>query len=199
VKELFSAFGSAVFVPLVSLVIPGLVAISSWFVLLDRSERIREVVRPNHTETAFVLMLASIFVGTIIDDLGMRIESYWLDRQRDARTKGLHFEEWWAYLRTPFTVEPSGRRHLRNLVARLKFELGVPVGLVFATPGLWLNQSTHYLPAILITSLASCLFVYLLLEAASTHEVLGHLRHELLQQAAAAECSPKKEARAVNG
>jgi hypothetical protein len=199
VKELFSAFGSAVFFPLVSLVLPGLIATSSWFVLLARSERVHELIRQNHTETAFVLMLISIFVGTIIDDLGMRIESYWLDRQRDARTKGLHFEEWWAYLRTPFPVEPSGRRHLRNLVARLKFELGVPVGIVFAVPGLWLNQAAHYLPAVLITSLAFCLLAYLLLEAASTHDVLGTLRHELLRQVTDAEFSLKKEVRAVNG
>ena len=59
-------------------------------------------------QTAFVLMLLSIFVGTIIDDLGMKVESCWLDRQREAKTKGLHFAEWWAYLRKPFEIEPSG-------------------------------------------------------------------------------------------
>jgi hypothetical protein len=36
-KELFSAFSSAVFFPLVSLVLPGLTAISSWYVLIMRS------------------------------------------------------------------------------------------------------------------------------------------------------------------
>lgn len=76
-----------------------------------------------------------------IDDLGMRIESCWFDRQCDARTKGLYFAEW-AYLRKPFVIEPSGRRHLRNLVTRLKFELGVPVALVVALPGLWFNSVT---------------------------------------------------------
>src|SRR5262245_24624736 len=124
-KDLFSALSAAVSYPLVSLVLPGLTAISTWFLLLMRSAGFRLMVEKNHSETALVLLLVSIFAGTIIDDLGMRIESYWLDRQRDARTKGLHFGEWWAYLRTPFGVEPSGRRHLRNLVARLKFELGI--------------------------------------------------------------------------
>jgi hypothetical protein len=33
-KELFSAFSAAVFYPLVSLAMPGLAAISGWFVLL---------------------------------------------------------------------------------------------------------------------------------------------------------------------
>ena len=64
----------------------------------------------NHTETAFLLMLLSIFVGTVIDDLGTRLESAWLDRARNIRTSGVHREEWWAYLRKPFDVEPSGRR-----------------------------------------------------------------------------------------
>jgi hypothetical protein len=181
-KELFSAFGSAVFFQLVSLVLPGLTAMSAWFILMLRSAQVREIIGRNHTETAFVLMLVSIFAGTVIDDIGMRIESRWLDHQRDARTKGLHFEEWWAYLRKPFETEPSGRRHLRNLVARLKFELGVPVALVLTLPGVWLNETIRYWPAVLTTAGAVCLCVYLLLEAGATHEVLGALRHELLKE-----------------
>src|SRR5262245_47788737 len=127
-KELFSAFSAAVFYPLVSLVMPGLSAISGWYLLLMTQSSFRSLVGRNHTETAFVLMLLSIFVGTVIDDLGARMEHIWLDRARNRRTGGAHREEWWAYLRKPFEIEPSGRRHLRKLVARLKFELGVPLG-----------------------------------------------------------------------
>jgi hypothetical protein len=198
-KELFSAFGSAVFFPLISLVLPGLTVLSSWYVLLMRSADFRELIRQNHSETAFVLMLLSIFVGTVVDDLGMRVESIWFDRKRDARTKGLHFEEWWAYLRKPFALEPSGRRHLRNLVARLKFELGVPVALVLALPGVWLNPMTRYWPAVLMSAGAVCLMAYLLLEAAATHEALGLLRHELLKQSEVSEFPATKDVRAVNG
>jgi hypothetical protein len=198
-KELFAAFGSAVFSPLVSLVLPGATAISAWFVLILRSAQLRELAGNNHTETAFVLMLASIFAGIVIDDIGMRIESKWLDHQRDARTKGLHFEEWWAYLRKPFEIEPSGRRHLRNLVARLKFELGVPVALALTLPGIWLNASTRYWPAVLMTAATVCLCLYLLLEAAATHEVLGLLRHELLKEIEASVPSAKKSFRTVSG
>src|SRR5262249_49360536 len=89
-------------------------------------------------ETTFVLLLIAIFAGTVIDDLGMRIESRWLDEHRERRTGGLHGEEWWAYLRKPFPTEPSGRRHLRRLVARLKFGLGGPVGVLATAPALWL-------------------------------------------------------------
>lgn len=182
-KELFSAFGAAVFYPLVSLVLPGLTALSAWFVYFTRWPGFKSLVSRNHTETAFALMLLAIFVGTVIDDVGMRIESTWLDQKREKRTSGRHSAEWWAYLRKPFEVEPSGRRHLRKLVARLKFELGVPIGLALAIPAIWLNPIMLYRWAFLASGIALCLFSYLFLEAAATHEVLGNLRHELLKEA----------------
>jgi hypothetical protein len=56
-NELFSAFSAAVFYPLVSLAMPGLAAISGWFVLLATKPGFRALVDRNHTETAFRLML----------------------------------------------------------------------------------------------------------------------------------------------
>lgn len=170
------------FFPLLSLVLPGLTAISAWFVCLMTSTGFRLLASRNHTETTFVMMLLSIFVGTVIDDLGIRIETLWLDRKRNRRTGGVHADEWWGYLCKPFNVEPSGRRHLRRLVARLKFELGVPIGLAFSSPAIWLNSSITYRWAVAATALAFCLCVYLLMEAAMTHDVLGRLRHELLKE-----------------
>ena len=181
-KELFSSLSATVFYPLVSLVLPGLTAISAWFVLFAQRPPLRELVHKNHTETAFVVMLIAIFAGTVIDDLGTRIESGWLDAGRQRRTGGLHGEEWWAYLRKPFATEPSGRRHVRRLVARLKFELGVPLGAVVTAPALWLNPTLSGPWAALVTALAVCLSAYLLVEAAATHDVLGKLRHELLKE-----------------
>jgi hypothetical protein len=197
VKELFSAFSAAVFYPLVSLALPGLTAVLGWFLYFMDHAAFRTMVSQSHTETAFALMLMSIFVGTIIDDLGTRLESAWLDRCRNKRTNGTHEAEWWAYLRQPFDVEPSGRRHLRKLVARLKFELGVPIGLAFTAPALWLNPLASERGAIIATILCGILFAYLLLEAAATHEVLGELRHELLQEAAGQyRLTPRKPAQA---
>src|SRR5262245_13827944 len=92
-KELFSSLTATVFYRLVSLVLPGLTASSAWFVFFAQRPPLRELVHRNHTETAFVLMLIAIFVGTVIDDLGMRIESGWLDAVRERQTGGLHGEE----------------------------------------------------------------------------------------------------------
>jgi hypothetical protein len=181
-KELFSAFSAAVFYPLVALVLPGLTAISGWYVLLAQGTVVKGVVTRNHTETAFVLMLLAIFVGTVIDDLGMRIETLWLDPGRERRTNGDHSAEWWAYLRKPFAIEPSGRRHLRRLVARLKFELGVPIGFAITLPSLWINSTVPYRSAFIVSLLGMCLSLYLLWESTATHDILGRLRHELLKE-----------------
>lgn len=181
-KELFSAFSAAVFYPLVALVLPGLTAISGWFLYLGEQAPLGGIVSRNHTETAFVLMLLAIFVGTVIDDIGMRIETIWLDSRRERRTGGHHSKEWWGYLRKPFSIEPSGRRHLRRLVARLKFELGVPVGFLVTGPAVWLNHVVGPQMALIVCAIGVIVCSYLLFEAAATHEVLGQLRHELLKE-----------------
>jgi hypothetical protein len=134
------------------------------------------VVSHNHTETAFALMLAFIFLGIVIDDIGMRIESLWLDRRVASTTRN-----GWAYLRKLFAIEPFGRRHLRYPVARLKFELGVPVGFAITALALWLNQSITFGQRAAVSIIGLCLFAYLLFEADSTHDELGVLRHELLR------------------
>jgi hypothetical protein len=198
-KELFSAFSAAVFYPLVSLVMPGLAAISGWHLLLTTQHSFRSLVGRNHTETAFVLMLLSIFVGTVIDDLGTRLESAWLDRARNARTRGVHREEWWAYLRKPFDVEPSGRRHLRKLVARLKFELGVPLGVTITLPAIWMNPSFPGATASVATIGGTVLSIYLLMEAKATHNVLGELRHELLKDGAIISFPTRKTIQSIQG
>jgi len=197
-KELFSTLHANVFNGLVSLVLPGLTAISTWFLWLMKAERLREMAARNHAETALVLMLLSIFCGLIVDDIGIRVETLWLDKRREARTNGLHFEEWWRYLRTPFEAEPSGRRHLRTLVSRLKFELGVPVALLIALPALWLNSAISIQLAAAATVVAAALTIYLLFEANTTHEVLGILRHELLFELQVQLVPGKKKVRAVS-
>jgi hypothetical protein len=64
-KELFSSLSATVFYPLVSLVLPGLTAISAWFVFFAQRPSLDGLVTRNHTETAFVLMLLAIFVGKL--------------------------------------------------------------------------------------------------------------------------------------
>jgi hypothetical protein len=180
-KELFSVFGAEVFRPLVTLVVPGALAASSWFVVLvERSANIRHLVAGNHVETALLLLLATLSLGLVIDDIGTRVEVGILDRRLDKETSGRHTKDWQAYLCCVFPPELVGRGYVRTLVLRLKFELGAAIGTVFGALGLAFTQMpcTYFISVFL---LAVALVTYLgILEAPATHRVLSRTRSVLL-------------------
>ena len=179
--DLFAAFSNEVFRPIVTLVLPGGVGISSWFIACLQNDRFRALVSANHAEAALVLVMSALFVGLLIEDLGVRLERSVFDRIRDSRwlMNGKLDEEWWAYLRLAFKTEPGGRRHIRTVVMNFKFELGSAIGLVISAYGLTRLQMNHELFKSLI-ALSLGLALYLGLEAWSTHGVLAKLRHELV-------------------
>src|SRR5882672_3812996 len=127
----FSAFTSEVFRPLVTLLIPGASAISTWFVgLVWQFHDLQTLVHNNHAEVGLVLVLAMTFVGLVIEDMGARVETQW-DARTDKRN-GSHVDDWYAYLRTAFKADSIGRRYVRTLVLRLKFELGIAFAMLSA-------------------------------------------------------------------
>src|SRR6266478_1564461 len=135
-KELFAAFNTDFFRALTTLIIPGAIAVSTWSVQLVLTfDPLKNLVKQNHVETAFVLFIVVVFIGLVIEDIGSRIESF-LDSRADRDTQGEHTKEWYDYLRTVFICEPIGRRYIRTLVTRLKFELGTAIGILIADSGL---------------------------------------------------------------
>jgi hypothetical protein len=125
----FSAFTSEVFRPLVTLIIPGAVGISTWFVaLLWSFPSLRSLVYQNHAEVGLVLLLAMTFAGLFFEDMGAHVETR-LDKWRNSQN-GRHVDNWYTYLRTCFKADPIGRRYVRTLVLRLKFELGIAGAMV---------------------------------------------------------------------
>jgi hypothetical protein len=86
----FSAFTGEVFRPIATLLIPGAIGITTWFVaLLWHFATLKRLVSHNHTDTAFVMMLAMIFAGLVFGDFGTHCES-WLDGRADGKGKNLH-------------------------------------------------------------------------------------------------------------
>jgi hypothetical protein len=179
----FSAFTSEVFRPLVTLLIPGAIAISTWFVaLLWHFQDLRNLVFNNHAEVGIVLVLAMTFAGLILEDMGARVETLFdARRQRQGRKQ---FDDWYAYLRTAFKADPIGRRYVRTLVLRLKFELGIAFAMLSAGAGLlWLWSMGLSCKAVLITELLCMLFTaWGFLEGWSTHDTLAKNRANLLQE-----------------
>jgi fucose permease len=135
----FAAFQSEIFRPLVTLLIPGALAISSWLVALSwKFPGLKAAMMAHATETYWVLFFAITALGILIEDCGARIELHF-DKLANEKTKGKHDEEWKEYLRTAFVADPIGRGYARSLVLRLKFQLGVLLGSIVAALGLiWL-------------------------------------------------------------
>lgn len=183
-KEIFSAFGSEVFRPLATIVIPGAMAISAWFVvLLQRFPSFRNLAEANHTETALLLALASIASGLLVEDIGSRIESRWFDKKLVKQPDFTHHDdEWDQYLRLTFGIEPVGQRYLRTILLRFKFEVGTAIALLLACPGLFLTTIVVWW-TLLWFSVCVALAWVLLFEAQCSHQLLSEVRHEILKGA----------------
>jgi len=123
-----------------------------------------------------------IFAGLVFEDAGSHLES-WLDNRADA-VNGVHIKHWHDYLRTAFCADPIGRRYIRTLVLKLKFEVGVAFAMVSAGLGvLWLGWFGLNCRTVLGTATVCSLFLaWGLYEACKTHEALGTARAELLKE-----------------
>jgi hypothetical protein len=181
-KEIFSAFGSEVFRPLVTLVLPGALAASSWVVAcLWRFDSLRSLADANRAESAAVVTALALALGLICEDLGSHIEDAWLDKRTDERGDAkLHEDVWFRYLRQSFKIEPVGHRYLRSIVLRLKFELGCAVGCGFAGVGVWVTPA-NWDRTLALTLIGVGLIVFFLFEARCSHRLLRELRQELLE------------------
>jgi len=160
-KELFAAFNTDFF----------------------RALGLRSLVSSNHVETAFVFFVIISFVGLMLEDIGSRIESILDDRAQ--KTPGSdHMETWYSYLRIAFDSEPIGRRYIKTLVTRLKFELGSSVALILADAGFFFLTDWLSCRAAL-GGIMGCviLAVYLgVIEAPSSHHLLARARSEMMKE-----------------
>ena len=179
----FSAFQSEVFRPLVTLLIPGALGISSWTIaLLWKYPALKELITQNHTETAWVLVLIVTAVGVVIEDFGARIETAFDSAANKIHTD--HLDNWYAYLRTSFVADPIGRRYVRSLVLRLKFELGTVFGSVLAAGGLVWLACLGMKGSTFVTLILFCFILagWECFEAKATHGALANCRRELLKE-----------------
>ena len=185
-KELFAAFNTDFFRALTTLIIPGAIAVSTWTIQLVLTFKpLRNAVEQNHVETAFMVFIAAVFIGLVIEDVGARIENF-LDGRADDRTQGRHRQEWYEYLKTAFVCEPIGRRYIRTLVTRLKFELGTAIGIVIADSGLlalWVAGFSSCRLTLIVLLLSLVVASYLaFLEAPASHRLLATARTKMLEE-----------------
>src|SRR6185369_14307149 len=145
-KDVLTALTTEIFKPLMTVVLPGAVSISTAMIAIFlRYGRLREIAESHRVETAIVIGLITLIMGEIIEDLGSRVE-YRLDKvlqqQKDNQgaLKFPSFEaEWDKYLLFDCErgKEPVAIRYMRTLLLRMKFELGKMGGFLIAGVGLW--------------------------------------------------------------
>jgi hypothetical protein len=189
-KDVLSAFGSEVFRPLVTLVLPGAVTITPYFIaLIQRWPGFYLLAAANHTEAAFVLLFAALFLGLVIEDIGARIETEF----DELAKKNSDFEEiWFSYLTYTFEREPPGRNYVRALVIRLKFELGSGIALLLAIPGVFLVVLPYPAADWWISAVLVLLSGYLgFFEARATHGTLAKVRKQLVKDSLKSESAAK--------
>lgn len=179
-KDIFAAFGSEVFRPMMTILLPGLVAISTLLVgLFQRFDTLQHLADTKRLETGLAVFFIALACGEIVEDFGSRIESRFDDRLKE---KCDHFKaDWYDYLSLSFEHDPVGRGYIRSLVIRLKFEFGLALGLCGCALGLWFTLLPTYW-RLGLTAPCALLAYFLYREAEDTHELLAEVRHEMLRR-----------------
>ncbi len=185
----FDLFKREILRPLVTLAIPGGLAISPliylFFLLIPRTR----VFWDEH-QTSFILIFVviSLAVGLILEDIGSRINDiyYWFIPDSN--------EIWHKYLAKAREDAKSqnGERYLESIVLRMKFEFGtIAALLLFVIPGLLLifeiNTKLDYFTQIESWETGIIIFVlaltsYLILEGYSSLITLHNIRTVLVNE-----------------
>lgn len=179
----FAAFQSEVFRPLVTLLIPGGLAISTWTVALAWTfPGFRQLISRNQTPAAWIILLIITAVGIVIEDVGSRLERQWDNEREESDSK--HLENWYTYLRTAFLADPIGRGYIRTVLLRMKFELGLMIGLVIALFGAvpLIRLGVPFRGAVALVVFPISLAVWEYFEAKASHELLARVRQELVKE-----------------
>jgi hypothetical protein len=144
--DLDKAVGNEVFKPLVSIVIPGAVAIAPYVLLAEHYISGTSVFWKAH-DAAFVSIVVAlaIAIGLMLEDLGGLIEFEIIDRLLDKKTKK-HKANWKKYLQLKTKDEYVGQRYIRTVVTRLKFELSMAPALILLGIGIqWARADLRHL------------------------------------------------------
>lgn len=180
-----AALKSEIVSPAVTLLAPGVIALTPYvFLLLHYHPEIYAAGIAHATLTTILGFLVSTGFGLFAQELGTRIEAFVVDPIL-IKKDNAHKDNWYKYLRCTFPDNLVARSYIENLVLHLKFELNTASALIISWVGLlWLmivdagfEVSTFFV----VTGFIFVVVVYLVFEAVGTGKVLGRVRAELLK------------------
>jgi hypothetical protein len=183
--DLLDAFKSEVFRPLVTLIVPGAIALAPYPVVLGYYvPKVPSFWEDHPSGFVAILIVCIIAAGLILENLGAFIESSFWDK-RMARKDDTHQGTWDEYLKLELKDEIVGQRYLRTFLVRMKFELSMVPALLSLWFGLlWMNRLYKVWPFwgfILVTGFLFILAGYLLLESYLSAKNLARTRKLIVE------------------
>jgi hypothetical protein len=129
--------------PLVTLVVPGIIAVGPFALVLgDYVPPVAQFWNDHPNAFAVLLAIAVLAAGFVIEDIGASIENYCWDRLM-SRGDSTHLANWNEYLKLRMDKDLVGQQYLETRVTVLKFELAMaPALMIFWLGLLWL-QADH--------------------------------------------------------
>ena len=179
--NLSGIFKTEVYRPVVTIVIPGIVALAPFAYLFEEAyPHFVVFAKDFQSLAAIACLLAVIAAGFLLEDLGSLLESRVLDKFHSDKDQML--EDWYDYLRLAFETEPIGARYISSVVFRFKFELSFGIALLIAEVGCIILKFTTVpdfpISVLLVVPVICAYFIW---ESNSSSILLAKLRRELLK------------------
>ncbi len=183
--DILDAFKSEVFRPLVTLIVPGAIAIAPYPIVTGHYVPKVQLFWNEHSSGFVAILIVSVIAsGLILENLGSRIESRFWDKRIKNHDES-HYATWDEYLKLETNDEIIGQRYLRTILVRLKFELSMIPALIFLWLGLlWVNCLYHVWSLwgfALVTVFVFALNGYLWFESYSSAKNIARIRKLMVE------------------
>jgi hypothetical protein len=169
---------------LLTVILPGLVAITPWLLVLAQYRPALTAMKEAPTLAHTLLFALVTVAGTICQGFGTRLESTW-DKEREEEFQVS--ENWYAYLSRPLEHEPVAYRYISRLSTTMYFELSMLFAVPFFALGSFVLIATlfysFYWPALaigIVLGFAAIFFFWS--EAKTTHKTICVTRREVMNR-----------------
>lgn len=193
--DFLSSLRSEILRPLVTLLIPGVIAGAPWWgVLFSWFPSAYNFFSRQPSAAWSIILGSSLAAGLILEDLGSQLEAKVLDRILDRQTNKRHLIEWNDYLMSNHDGQSNAEHGLSRLMLRFKFELSmVPAALACSIGLVVLQQRTSLLGArwwgFVVAS--GVVALYFLFESYESSQLLAKTRRTILAASRARRGQPE--------
>jgi hypothetical protein len=182
--DVITGLKNELFRPLVSLVVPGSVAVAPFILVLQSRIPAVSAYWEQHPSVFISIAVVVVIAAALcLENIGSRIEESCWDRLL-AKYDGEFDSIWRRYLRLNTQDQIVGQRYLRTLLTRMKFELSMVPAILFHIVGLnWANAHLGFFSSSEMVAASTALgvvAVYLSCESYGTAKALHRLRRDVI-------------------